>query len=202
MPRFRRCLFSIFAAVSLFFCLGTAVIWARSYWTGNFLRWVHRSPDSARIRIVECIVGSTRGGLTIGVRHLAAPSDSANLRDYLYWHPPGFQFEQWSLMTAQSTSNYLLKPTNSAPLGFQFASRSGRYQTTDYWEHWAAIPYWFPTSVFAIIPLWGLMHSLKRRRAKHLGRCANCGYDLRATPDRCPECGQTQETHSSNSPDG
>jgi hypothetical protein len=41
----------------------------------------------------------------------------------------------------------------------------------------------------AVLPLlWLNSHVKKRRRLKH-GLCPTCGYDLRASKDRCPECG-------------
>ena len=47
-------------------------------------------------------------------------------------------------------------------------------------------PVW-PLALFSLLPVYRIARSLRRRQA---GRCRCCGYDLRATPNRCPECGR------------
>ena len=51
---------------------------------------------------------------------------------------------------------------------------------------------WLFLLVCLPLPLWSAMrvrHRRRIRRRRRLGLCLNCGYDLRMTPERCPECG-------------
>lgn len=62
-----------------------------------------------------------------------------------------------------------------------------------YLEHSYSLPCWLVASLTGIWPLSSLsLHLRRRAQARHsacTGRCHRCRYDLRATPDRYPECG-------------
>jgi hypothetical protein len=66
------------------------------------------------------------------------------------------------------------------------------YRTLDGW--FIAVRLWIPLAVlllgamlFSFLTVRGSRPIRRMRR----GLCPNCGYDIRATPDQCPECGSS-----------
>lgn len=56
-----------------------------------------------------------------------------------------------------------------------------------------SVPHWLLMLLFATA-YWRLRRRV--RRMSHVpGTCKHCGYDLRASPERCPECGTRTTIH-------
>ena len=74
------------------------------------------------------------------------------------------------------------------------ASERGFYFTKSPWGTTGEIQFslWVPFDVFAICCLYFLLSlgPYRRRKRKKLGLCVKCGYELRASKERCPECGE------------
>jgi hypothetical protein len=54
-----------------------------------------------------------------------------------------------------------------------------------------SMPYWPLLVPFLALPLARCRAHWRRARRRRAGQCLACGYDIRVTPERCPECGQT-----------
>jgi hypothetical protein len=78
------------------------------------------------------------------------------------------------------------------PLGFGYG-RSPAGDPGAAFYRGVALPWWFVFTAPSLLPAWRLgawyLSQRQRRRASANKLCPSCGYDLRATPDKCPECG-------------
>jgi len=88
-------------------------------------------------------------------------------------------------------------PYNWNALGFAYAGKTDTIKGVIVQWQLLTLPYWFLTLASAILPATWLRKFIRRRRERgraSRGHCPACGYDLRASPDRCPECGTAAST--------
>jgi hypothetical protein len=89
-------------------------------------------------------------------------------------------------------TQFLVPPPNPVPTGsYRFISYSGNSTPLRRYRVLIA-PYWsilvLTAPLLWIVAMWDARLRRRARRAAR-GECLGCGYDLRATADRCPECG-------------
>ena len=167
MRRLGRWAFNLVAALSLLLFVATAVAWARSSAVGD--QWVWYG-DPAR---PDCY--STLTAADGRVR-------------YAWWDVSMFSGTNPAPgHTAGDGRGTLLNPI-AVPGDPHYAAPGFRYD--EYPTGWL-VQLHFAVPTLAAVPLpalWLARHRRTRHR-RRAGLCPACGYDLRASPDRCPECG-------------
>ena len=71
-----------------------------------------------------------------------------------------------------------------SPRDFDVSGRRYRYS-----PNVIVLPFWLPVGILAVLALRISYRSYRVRKRRLTGMCTKCGYDLRASPGECPECG-------------
>jgi hypothetical protein len=72
------------------------------------------------------------------------------------------------------------------------AEQGGQFRGVAYAQ--VLFPFWLILAPVSAIPLLAALRKIRARWRAARFRCRYCGYDLRASPDRCPECGRPAST--------
>jgi hypothetical protein len=196
MQRPRRIFSTVFAGLSLLLGLAIGGLWLRSYFRAD--AWSRSNYAEAGHEIRACSVASQRG--RAGVIFMRLWFDPARVKteakgsEGTVYIPNlmafGYKNEWWAV-----------KLDLTPPAAERWWERLGLYvRTTDVpglpvglWQVNVTVPYWMLVVVFLIGPgVWGVGWWRRRRKIRK-GLCVNCGYDLRASEGRCPECGMVME---------
>jgi hypothetical protein len=176
----KRTALTLCAAASLCACLATLACSVRSYAIADDLYWTRRSaPTHAVIdRIIN--LHSSRGGIKLSVRWA-----SASQGDYLPVKPRA-TFESRP-RRARDFPEWPDSPDYRVDwLRFAIVAAPTRQVIL--------LPYWPISLLLLLLPILWLRKAIRLARLRRIARrgiCPDCHYDLRASTDRCPECGRT-----------
>jgi hypothetical protein len=198
-----RRLFTAASVLSLSLCMAIAVLWVRSYFKVDVVAIastrLHRSVSGGGGLFLESLALQREDG---SWRHPAIPSVRSTI-DYNAWASmqPGVALRGWT--TSPYVGRARLAGTSwggdlnrarprVGSVSFmrqqRFDNATGGLATFRLvgWRIW--IPYW----LMFVVTAFPAAYWLVRRPARLTGDgvpCPDCGYDLRASTGRCPECG-------------
>jgi hypothetical protein len=174
MCRLARHLFTFASAVSLLLCVAVCVLWVRSQSVMDVFQNATRPPPGTKSASV------TRGLF-----------DRAGAVHYLRTGRSSTNVYGWSTFE-------LLQPQGPAVVSDRprwrflgFAGGGGSNGTLGEWR-FVSVPFWTILAATLVMPsVW--LETGRRTRARRsfsmCGLCPHCGDDVRASPERCPECG-------------
>ncbi|MDB5324357.1 MAG: hypothetical protein JWN40_5988 [Phycisphaerales bacterium] len=174
MRRLLRILLNTATVLSLVLCAATMAAWVRSYQVRDVGSWSMASPR------LDLAVNTYRGGLFAGFYKSVGTQDNLDSPGTGGWyHTP--------------TLSYTDSDGPQGTLFNRFGFALDYSRNSAYENRYLACPYWFILLLTSILPA-ARLAAWRRRRVRRLrvgaGLCQHCGYDCRATPDRCPECGR------------
>jgi hypothetical protein len=196
----RRRLFNLYYGASVALLLTASVFWVRGYrqqdlpqlcyqWYPHPLvrdeRWL--SVRSANGRFEFGIVRNDfdmRWALGVADEDVAEVSRLAEgfSRDY----PQGFVWN-YSVEPIRQGVGYATVGDGGLGFGVLHEGRRALDRHDEYWT--VSVPAWFVILLCLIAPALWCRQRLRLAFRQKSGLCQKCGYDLRASKDRCPECG-------------
>jgi hypothetical protein len=190
----RRILLNTVAVLSLAVCVAVCVLWVHSeYRMLSVVRRVlppgglHRTWGAESAHGTLALTFSTRG-----------PRRS-DLADVFRWiRRAGDVAAEWSWRSdpLQEPAGYAPPTTTPGRGAVRWQRTTGRQYWRDYDQRRLWIRYWMLAVLAGAWPTTALLVRHVHSRRARAGLCPACGYDLRATPDRCPECGTNANVKS------
>jgi hypothetical protein len=206
-----RRLFLICSAASFVLCLVTVVVWNAAASEYTIERWgVLPSPNTPRLHGWE-MDGDGLSFESLAPQNAPAPgptlpaaqsqlSRSGGVTTYNYSVARNPQVGTWENGWPQ-TDRKLLRfrlirqpcfvDEPVSPFAFIVGGTTARPLMVGYYFRFT-VPFWAVVIATAILPLVAIpevKRSIRALEARRRGLCRKCGYDLRASSERCPECG-------------